>query len=59
MDASEELQLAKLALQACQQQRDYANNQVIDLRVDLTLAQARIATLEAAAKESAPADVKH
>ena len=51
MTDTEKLQAAQMALQVAIQQREQAQNQVIDLTVTLSLAQAKVAQLEAAAKE--------
>lgn len=47
MNIEQTLQATQLALQACQQQRESLANQVIDLRVELTLAQHRLTELTA------------
>lgn len=48
MTDTEKLQGAQMALQVAIQQREQAQNQVIDLTVTLSLAQAEIAKLKAA-----------
>lgn len=53
MSDNDKLQAANLAIQAAIQQREQALNQVIDLRVELTLAQAKIAQHDAERKTEA------
>jgi len=50
---TEKLQGAQMALQVAIQQRESALNQVIDLHVTLSLAQAELAKLKAATKDEA------